>query len=390
MPLQTGKSEKTISNNIAELITSGYEPKQAAAIAYSNARKTGKDSETRRSYDLNGWPEIKGNPISKVGVFPYLGSQISADLQSDKIYYVYRPEEELSNTACIDSFKLIPWTDEHAMLGAEDEGMLPAEKKGVHGVIGEDVYFEDGYLKGNLKIFSDKMAQLIENGKKELSIGYRCLYDMVAGEFKGARYDAVQREIRGNHLALVDEGRAGPDVAVFDHFKFTFDTKELVMPDMIKTEEEGKGKDEGENAVTLESLAEMVKALAEKVDSLATKEKEEVEVVEDEGKEEEKKEEKPAMDAQMVTKSLLKEISQRDALANKLSQHIGTFDHAEKTLCEVAEYGIKKLGLTCKPGHEQSVLDGYLMAAKSNSAVKIVQDEAVNSGCVDAYLKGGN
>lgn len=39
MPLKQGKSKKTISENIAELIRSGRDPKQAAAIAYVHAGK---------------------------------------------------------------------------------------------------------------------------------------------------------------------------------------------------------------------------------------------------------------------------------------------------------------------------------------------------------------
>lgn len=428
MPLKSGKSESTISANIAELINAGHDPKQAAAIAYSNARKTAKDGESARTYDLNGWPEIKGNPLSKVGVFPYSGSQISSDLDPEKIYMVYRPEEELNDPDCIESFKLIPWTDEHTMLGAQDDGFTPAEQKGVHGVIGEDVYYSDGYLRGNIKVFSDKLRDLIESGKKELSIGYRCLYDMSSGEYNGTRYDAIQRSIRGNHLALVTEGRAGPDVAVLDHFKCTYDGREFFMPDN-KTDPNDV-KDEGE--MTLADVVAMVKALADKVNAMmeskgakaegedegdpadfvgeaATTENtpDKIENAEDEDSDEKKDDKKDdsvaGMDAriksltatvhrlekQQNSKSLLKEISLRNALADKLSQHIGTFDHSEKTLSEVAAYGVKKLGLSCKSGHEQSVLDGFFAAAKPATAIRTGQDSKTASSCVDTFLKGG-
>ena len=269
MPLKPGK--KNMGSNIAELENAGHKPSQAIAIAYKEAGEdeneenqsisnySTKDSESSREHDINGWAEIKGNPISKVGVFDYLGSQISPDLDPNTMYKVYRPEEELSDPDTIESFKLLPWTDEHAMLGGDDEaGLTPAEKKGIHGVIGEDVYFEDGYLKANLKIFSNKLAELIEQGKKELSIGYRCLYDLVSGVYKGQRYDAIQRQIRGNHLALVEEGRSGHDVAVLDHFKFTFDTKGLVMADQERQEDPVK--DEGE-LMSLEQCVEKLKEL---------------------------------------------------------------------------------------------------------------------------------
>jgi uncharacterized protein len=356
MPLIHGKSDQSRSKNIAELIESGYDPKQAAAIAYSTQRKAS-DSESSRSTDINEFIEIKDNPISKVGVFPYLGSQISPDLEPDKIYQVYRPEEELNNPETIDSFKLIPWTDEHAMLGSKESGLTPAEQKGVHGVVGESVHFEDGYLKGNLKVFSTKLAELIDAGKKELSIGYRCLYELASGVFKGQKYDAVQRQIRGNHLALVDEGRSGRDVAVLDHFKFTFDAKGIVMPD-IDNKPEGEGSDE---EMTLESLANMVKALAERVEAMSAKDEEDPEAtkkVSEEGDEDLDEEgEDEADPAMFVTKArlnedeseeegetkkddgdkdkpkdkgmdsmkrVIEEISQRDLLAKKLSPHIGT------------------------------------------------------------------
>ena len=41
-PLRKGKSKKTISSNISELIRSGRDPKQAVAIAYEKAGKSRK------------------------------------------------------------------------------------------------------------------------------------------------------------------------------------------------------------------------------------------------------------------------------------------------------------------------------------------------------------
>lgn len=497
MPLKSGKSQKTISKNIEtekkthpsmsnaqaaaiayskageddtaeawisrkikELINRGYDPDQAKAIAYEEHRKNAKDediSDSARSFDVNGWVEIKGNPLSKVGVFPYSGAQISPELDPDKIYNVYRPEEELSDPETIDSFRLIPFVNEHEMLGSSYDGLTPAEQKGVHGTVGEDVYFEDGYLKANLKIFSDKLAQLIEQGKKELSIGYRCLYDLESGVYNGIQYDAIQRDIRGNHLALVEEGRSGPDVSVLDSNKITFDAMEFTG---MKTRDK-KAKDEGEE-MTLQELAKMVKELAAKVarlDESRGEKKAEGEDEEEEGKKELTKEaaeegdakdegdpeafvkkaditdadmseeeysdaeaeaknaemnqdedmEKPegkepkisGMDAKLRTlnqrvtkvektsmKTVLREISRRNVLAEKLSKHIGVFDHAEKTLDEVASYGVKKLGLRCAPGHELSVLDGYFAASRVDGPIA-TQDSAMKSSKIDEYLNGG-
>ncbi len=189
---------------------------------------------TARKQDYNGFIEIKGNPITQVGVFPYYGSQISDSLEPNKVYNVYRPEEELRKSECLDSFKLVPWIIDHVMLGSAKNGLTPTEEKGIDGVTGEDVYFEYPYLKTNLKVFSDSLQKVMNDDKKELSMGYFCEYDIVSGVWNGIQYDAIQKNIFGNHLASVKEGRAGPDVRVLDskmdeRFKFTFDSKELQM-----------------------------------------------------------------------------------------------------------------------------------------------------------------
>lgn len=201
-------------------------------------QSTGMDrAPTARKYDGNGWFEVEGNPISKEGVFPYSGRQVGHPdpAKADDIFMVYRPASELSSPECLESFRLLPLINDHTLIGPEfqklTDSALAAEQKGVEGVIGERVYFENGYLRANLKVFSSRLAQMIAAGKRELSAGYKCRYDAEAGVWNGEPYQYVQREIRGNHLALVDAGRMGPDVAVLDHehdqFVITCDAKEF-------------------------------------------------------------------------------------------------------------------------------------------------------------------
>lgn len=430
MPLQKGSSEDVVSNNIKELIDAGHSPDQAKAIAYSEAGKD--EKESKREIDINGWTEIKSNPISKVGVFEYSGAQISAELEPDRIYKVYRPEEELSNEACIESFKLVPWIDEHVMLGNTGEGLTPAEEKGIEGVIGEEVYFKDGYLLGNLKVFSKNLKDLIDDGKIELSIGYRCEYDIQSGSFNGVQYDAVQKNIRGNHIALVEEGRSGPDVAVLDHFKFTFDTAELKMADADKeTKDEDMAKDEAEmNISELISLGAKLHGALEKLKSSGVDTKDEEVKDEEEKKaedededkakdEEEKKaededEEKKAEDEEAKDEETKKsdamdskiktlekrlalmeksnihasQVSEKNALAEKLSDFIGVFDHKDKSLDYVARYGVKKLGINCKAGYECAALDGYFSAKASQTKKYGLDSKMESNDQIDKYLAG--
>lgn len=351
---------------------------------------------SQRSIDTNNWVEIKNNPLSKVGVFPYLGRSIGAP-EPDKVYYVYRPEEEISDPATIESFKLIPWVDDHTMLGDPESGFTPAEYKGVHGVIGEEVYYKDGILYGNLKLFSETLKRLVDSGKKQLSAGYRCMYEMASGVWNGQKYDAIQRNIRGNHLALVAEGRMGKEVSVLDHLTFTFDTKEFSMSDEEKAKAEAEAKAKEAKDAEEKEAKEKAEQEAKDAEEAAAKEKAEKESMD--AKERvaalEKQVSSMAADSAEFKKNAFKavvgQVAKRNALYDKLSPHVGAFDHSEMTLAEVAEYGVKKLGIACDAGHEESALNGFLVAAKSSYQSGTVSMDTVHrskSSELDAYING--
>ena len=358
-------------------------PGAAATLGLMPSVMIGMDGA--RTYDGNGWFEVKANPISKAGVFPYAGRQLGlTGPDADRIFNVLRPPEELADPDCIESFKLIPWIDDHVMLGPVAQELtdraMPAERKGVQGVIGEDVFFRDGTLFANIKAFSSTLAALIAAGKRELSAGYRCIYDMTAGVWNGQKYDAVQRKIRGNHLALVTEGRMGPDVAVMDRFTFSFDAKEINMANEDQSGGTGAGSMTLEQAVAmLSELAPQVAKLTEAFGKMGaaaetaehaaagetTVDKGAPAAAPADGEGGEGGEGAPAgtsMDAAEMERAVLGRIAKRDALVKQLSAHVGTFDHADKTFDDVVKYGCDKLGIKAEAGQEAAVLQGYLQA----------------------------
>lgn len=352
----------------------------------------------KREYDTNGWFEVKDNPLSMVGVFPYSGRSISPECDPNTSYMVYRPAEELSSVDCIDSFKLIPWIDNHIMLGSEDVGLTPSEQKGVQGVIGQDVYFDGTILKGNIKVFSEAMANLIANGKKELSCGYRCKYEYIPGNFNGIAYDYVQREIRGNHLALVENGRMGPGVAVLDHL--TIDNKEFV--DMEENKEAGGEK----AAMTLEEVHAFLKDVMPKlakIQELTSKAQgavEEEAVIDedkiDEVKDEEDKaggakkegERSAGMDTAEIVKKIERNIANKAKLYASLSAHIGSFDHAEMDLGSMAKYGCTKLGLEAPKDAHISSIEAFLKGKGAPDKAAMDSASVSKGNFVKRFLEG--
>ena len=94
----------------------------------------------------------------------------------------------------------------------------------VVGAIGSEVTFTPPYLDADLCVWDATAIAGIETDKvRELSCAYRYVPVMEPGEFEGQPYDGRMTEIQGNHLALVEVGRAGSDVVVADAKPFFFD-----------------------------------------------------------------------------------------------------------------------------------------------------------------------
>jgi len=336
--------------------------------------------------DYNGYVSVNRRPISKAGIFEYLGSSIGAE-DTNKIYKVYRPAEELSNKETIDSFKLVPLIDDHEMLGTD---ATPAEYKGVQGTTGEDIYFDDDTLFGNLKVYSDALKTLIDGGKKDLSLGYRCEYEFKEGIFNGEKYDAIQKNLRGNHIALVDNGRMGKEVSVCDSAIITFDNNDITTGEIPIMNDE-----------LLKALEEMIKPIMEKINDLSEKidskevveeevEDEEEENVEDESQEDldkkdtDMEEEKKAiaMDAKIALKE---EFKSRDKLASEISKVVGSFDHLDMDFKEVVSYGLKKLDIKADKGQELATLKGYLAGSSKVNNTVAMDSKVQNSKFIPSY-----
>lgn len=173
------------------------------------------DRATVRRRDANGFLHVEISNISKANVCPYQGHEIpgwqSLGLDPDRIYQLYRDPEELAKGA--ETFNGLPILSEHLPVLPES---LPEEL--IIGTTGNSAAFTAPYLVNGLTIWCAAHQQAIEqNRKRELSCGYRYRADMTPGvTIEGLHYDGVMRDIMGNHVALVIEGRAGPDVVIGD------------------------------------------------------------------------------------------------------------------------------------------------------------------------------
>lgn len=185
---------------------------------------------TARRIDADGRLHVERSHISKATVNPYYGKEIpgydALGLAPDQVYRLLRDPVELERGAV--TFARLPVLKEHVPLTvanvAEDEEL----KKLIVGAIGSNIAFNAPYLDADLCVWDAAAIAGIETDKvRELSCAYRYVPVMEAGEFEGQPYDGRMTEIQGNHLALVEVGRAGSDVVVADANPFTL--KETAM-----------------------------------------------------------------------------------------------------------------------------------------------------------------
>ncbi|MDC9591522.1 DUF2213 domain-containing protein [Xenorhabdus sp. XENO-10] len=174
------------------------------------------DEGSRRRIDENGYLHVSQTHLTKEQVVPYIGREIpnweNLELEPDRLYYGYRPADELEKA--ITTFNGVPLLYIHKQDSAEQ----PLKELRV-GSIGTTPVWDAPYLDNALTVTDQMAIDAIQDGSlKELSCGYFFEPDFTPGEFNGAAYDFVMRNIRGNHVALVKEGRAGPDVYVHDGF----------------------------------------------------------------------------------------------------------------------------------------------------------------------------
>lgn len=157
---------------------------------------------------------VEESRISKANVCPYFGREIPGweqlGLDPQKTYRLFRDPKELEKGA--HTFDGKPLLIRHVPIDAEE----PKKDLWV-GTVGA-CSFEAPYLVTRpLMVLTKEAIDLIESeAQRELSAAYRYDAVMEPGAWGGQQYDGRMVNIRGNHVAIVSEGRAGPDVHVAD------------------------------------------------------------------------------------------------------------------------------------------------------------------------------
>lgn len=167
-----------------------------------------------------GFLICKNVPIARTGTQDYLGSELGlSGGDSGRIIAVIRSPDEVFSEAALASFEGKPVTNDHppGLIGPDEVKTYEmGHAQNIRRGTGE---WKD-YMIADLHIHDRDLIDAIQNGKREISCGYECDY------VKNEDGTYSQKNIRGNHVAVVDRGRAGKRAAILDS-----DKKEAKKPE---------------------------------------------------------------------------------------------------------------------------------------------------------------
>jgi uncharacterized protein len=167
-----------------------------------------------RRYDEEGRLHVQVSHLTKACVNGYHGSEIPGfqelGLDPYREYQLLRHPAELQKA--VSTWNNIQILDQHIPVTAADD-----QRGRVIGSTGTHAIWNAPYIDNSLVFWSDPAIAMIESGEmRELSSAYRYDPVMTPGVYMGQKYDGVMTNIRANHVALVEAGRAGSDVVVMD------------------------------------------------------------------------------------------------------------------------------------------------------------------------------
>ena len=148
-------------------------------------------------------------PIARTGYQKYYAQELDENAEPNVVVNVYRSPDEVFSPATLASFEGKPVTNEHPSEDVTPENYAKYSKGHVQHVrVGKGD--DSDKIMADLYITDPELMQLIQDGKRDVSAGY------YAEDKEDKNGRICQTHIRGNHIAVVDEGRAGRSVSIRD------------------------------------------------------------------------------------------------------------------------------------------------------------------------------
>lgn len=165
------------------------------------ATRTDRQTLDELTLEPNGWLRASA-ALTRTGVFAYRN-------EDGSIRRELRPPQEVFRADLMPLYAGLPLTVGHPDVfldvlttRAHQVGSISSPRREADKIVAD-------------LLVTDLVAiEQVQRGVRQISVGYEAELDFTPGTWFGVPYDAVQRNIQPNHIAIVDRGRAGPECAI--------------------------------------------------------------------------------------------------------------------------------------------------------------------------------
>lgn len=152
--------------------------------------------------------------VARTGIQEYMAAELGiTDGDPTRIVRVYRSEAEVFSKDSLSTYAYRPVTSNHPDVQVTADNW----KEHSRGQTGPDIARDGEFVQVPMVLMDRAIIKEWEDGKRELSMGYSAEIVMTDGVTpEGEKYDAIQKNLRMNHLALVSRARGGDKLKLGD------------------------------------------------------------------------------------------------------------------------------------------------------------------------------
>lgn len=286
----------------------------------------------------------------RTGIQRYAGHEVGRpDLQ---VVDVYRPESEVFNRDSVNSFAGITLTSNHP-----DEEVTADNWKdyAVGDVVVGDVMREGEFMRLQIMVRDATTIKAVEDGKNQLSAGYDAELEWIDGVTDdGLTYQAVQRNIRANHLSIVDTARGGKHLKIGDNLKEAPKMKNIIvdglMVEVTDQSEAAITKLTGERNTATSQIAAKDASIADLTKQVETLTGEKAVL------------EQKVKDAALTPEQLNAAVAERAKVVDAAKKIVPTLDAGNKTDSEIKREAVKsRLGDAAVPMTDDAINGAFAL-----------------------------
>ena len=325
---------------------------------------------SKREFTDEGFLIVKDNKLARSGILEYLPEELGLPSNGQGMIKIFRDPVDLFDEKVLESFKSKTVTLQHPSKFVDSKNL-----ENRVGWSKDDIRQEGDYILGSIVVDSQEGIDAIEKGTAEISLGYEADVVAMDGVYNGERYTHIFKDMKGNHIAIVDRGRNGSMCKISDKKtkegknmkKIIHDGVEFEASEQIAQVFDKLTAERDTYKASISDMEEKVSDMEEKLEDAEEKKKEAEEA-------------KAKMEDSMVSVDNLDAIvEERTAVIDKASKIVDGFESKGKSIEDMKKEAVIAKGRDITDKSADYVSACFDMIETKTTLKTVLKDSAVNA-----------